>query len=596
MKPLRQRVVQDEEPEHHEPSVEELFNINAQCLAHLAQNKQTQRDIDSALSLGADLPTVLSADEQQELAAQTLLLLWELSKPYGLRLRNPANAGKHAHRLFEQRLRHRCSARICPMFHIPPGWQFPLLGTSDQVLHSSGIFYICRTTGSVHVCRPGQSCDAMVLDPLHRDDGYTCDISNMFKQGIVDQTPEQRRDTLVSYARIEKLSIAQRFAESRGQYDADAGDAYFEDEGEEPAESKQAGKGERQAPSGLDDDDEIGSASFDQEEPAVEDDEYVQPVEDEDASAGAELEDGTVANGKRKKPPNNTSSPAASPAKKVKTSFRTTVLLPEEPEARIAYLLRNLDKRAVEADRLVDLLTNYDTHLSIWLWQLDAHSNAAHNMLQRYERRAKHTALTAVERNLRWTSYVLQYLPARPPYFDPLPTAPYVEVVIKAWQCAVRSPYICLSTDAHLMPNFTKVCVAVLYQMHSEGYVHDCSLGAVEFPDADLPEEFRFLREYEVRILVKATRLGSRLVSGQLIDSVRLAVPRAPRVSRKQIAQGWRLLKECFASAVFQYRSELRAALAAQSMPPDAAYTAYLRACDGLRCRATVAAPAAVSI
>jgi hypothetical protein len=585
----------------------EAYNVNADVLKQVSDNKSQLRLVDDAL---VTVDTGLSVDETAELSALKALLLLELSWEYGLRLQNPLSALLHEARLFQQKSHHFCSAALCSLFNIPKGTEFPLLNTTLH-LESSGVFYICRITGAVHVCRPGQSCNAMVLDPQHRDDGYTCDISCMFKSGIIDQMPPQRRDTQISYARLEKMTKAQNFKENVGLYEADGGeDEFFEDGGVSDEEGGEDKTKKKKPEAEQEDDSEVLAEGMDVENEVDEEEEAQDEVIEEvvpakDGTGKTKKKDSTVlteeqailpeipvlikemepvVNGKR-----HTVDGVEPPSKRPKngnTTFRLGYTIPEDPDERVAYFLKNLDKRAEEADRMIDVLTNYDTHLNIWLLQLHTHSEAAHGHIQRYERRNKYSAMSAVESNLRWTSYVLHHLPPRPDHFEPLPTVTYIEVVMKAWQTAVESPYIKYGDNKHFIPNFAKVCIAVLYQMASGGYIHDCSLTEDEFPS--LPEQFEALRNFEITILLNAKKLHSCLVTNQLIDNVKAAVLRAPRVSKKQIAVGWRLLKECFSSAVHVYRSTLKTSLEQPDCNLETVYTTYIKSCVALRCRATV--------
>jgi hypothetical protein len=258
------------------------------------------------------------------------------------------------------------------------------------------------------------------------------------------------------------------------------------------------------------------------------------------------------------------------PAKRVK---RTLFSLPEDPQERVEYFLQNLDKQEQRCHDLVHLLTSYATHLKLWLEQMELHSVDAHAMIMRWQRRAKNDLLSSTAYYMRWASYVSFHLPVQPKFYQDIETRRYVEVISAAWKLVVSSPLITAKLDRRLIPNFTKIALAVLYAMRSGGYLLDCSM-----------PEFVQLRDFAVMLLPKGEHLAQRLLDVQLLEKVSKQVKNIP-LRKTQVPTGTRLLKESCTSWVELYQRQLRESLAS-GVGEAVALRLYQRKCLQLRCRA----------
>ena len=575
----------------------ELDNINSSQLNQHLADKRLGELVKAAPSQDSG-----KSRESAEIHALLTGMLLELADPYGLRLSSPLAVHSHASRLLEKLENHHCSAEICSIFSRPAGVNLAAWN-GGQPLRSSGTVYICRRTGAVHICAPGVSCQAQQLDQRWREQGYFCAITGMFKGEILDEFPAQRRDVPISTARLSRMNEGQYAAETKGIYHADEGDApmddMFEDNDGDDNAGGGGGGGKKQAKYDQGDDDDHSDAGggggggghdFDEVEDDEEAAQYAASVlehenpDEIETSAGEMPEAG--AGQKRRLPA--TPVGAIFPAPKRKYTGRLAFAIPENPDERTAYFLQNMPKREEQCERIVYTLTSYSTHLSLWLAALQRHSAAAHDLLQRYQRRTKHSTLSAAESYLRWASHVLHHLPPRPSYFPDLEPRRYIEVIVRAWELVASSPYVRFGDCKRFIPNFAKTAVAVLYQMQSGGYAHNCSLTPAEFPQAELADNIQELGLYsfDVMLLPKGDQLAAQLLDPQLMDEVHNVVPKAPRLRKKQIFSGWRLLKECFASWVEHYKSQLADELSQPDCSHAAAFERYAQRCFSLRCRA----------
>jgi len=436
-----------------------------------------------------------------EVAVVELHMLLELARKSGRILRNPLSVLALREKLLQPVERHSCSADICDIFSVPPNVLLPDYKTETTIL-STGAVFICRRTGQVHICSPRVRCTAAKLDPAHRNDGYCCAISGMFRHAILDMTPVQEKDTPVSTTRIDKMRKKQNDREMGESYEpeegyADVADDFFEEENYLPEEG------------------EILAAE-EEEQPA-----------------------------KRQK---------------------RTPLDEASPEERIEYFLQSYDKNWSQCRDLVYFLTSYTTHLQLWLQQLEQHSAEAHDIILRWQRRAKNKLLSASDYYNRWIAYVVHRVGPQPQFYEQFDTLRYVEVVCSAWRLVITSPHVAQNKAT---PNFSKIALSVLYKMSTGGYVQDCSL-----------PRSRFRRDLTLNIVLlpNGSQLAARLLNIDYLETLDGQV-KGLQLRKKHISTGLRLLRESVVSWLEQYQTELLAA-----GETDSALQNYRNQCDRLHC------------
>lgn len=565
-----------------------LDNVNAHILQSLKLQRELEKQQDIFYTTLEDQYQTSQKKLTDEVDATFDIMLYKNAMQYGLRLLNPRLAHRYIQRLLERRQDHHCSYDICDIFHIPAGLRFPWYKTNSNLI-SSGIVFICRLTGSVHMC--DSNCTTRYMDPENQSGGYVCEISHMVKGQYIDDLP-QGKNVKISRQRIDHIETvhqqsisATNYAPQLGESDDENCDDYGEMEPEVQTKQKKK-KDTKKNPGDPDKPDEVDDDEEERE--PVDDEELILDIDIPDPLADLEsvlhqpplVPIGSVEiSRKRKIDPVEIVEPA--PKKVSRPAFE----LPTNPEERTAHFLKNLDKREQELGQLLQILLSYESKTELWKSQLAIQSKSAHEILISYQRRAKNVFLTEIDVYMRWLSYIALHVPHVPEFIAPLDTHRYVGVIMKAWQIAARSPYARNSANTRFIPNFINISLAVLYTMASGGYTQDCSLSKEDVPEIPIELEELDLRSLHLNILPNAPILAKHLIHvGDLVAMKDLLVKNV-KISAKQKAMGWRSLKDCISSTVENYRQTLFQELRLPDTNKTELIRAYIQRCCGLICR-----------
>lgn len=235
------------------------------------------------------------------------------------------------------------------------------------------------------------------------------------------------------------------------------------------------------------------------------------------------------------------------------------------PEERIEYFMQSFEKNRMQCRDLVYFLTSYATHLQLWLQQLEQYSEEAHDIILRWQRRAKNKLLSACDYYNRWAGYVLHKVGPQPKFYEHFDTIRYVEVVCSAWRLVITSPHV---AQDKATPNFSKIALAVLYTMSTGGYVLDCSL----------PSRFKHTLTLNIILLPNGAQLAQRLLKVHHLESLDGQI-KGLQLRKKHVSTGMRLLRESIVSWLDKYQAELLAAGESES-----ALQTYQRQCNALHC------------
>jgi hypothetical protein len=570
-------------------------NVNAHLLQHLKQQRELEKQQDIFYTTLEDQYHAAQKKLKEEIVAAFDIMLYENAVRYGLRLYDPLSAHNHVQRLITRRQEHQCSYEICDIFHIPAGLRFPCF-RNNSTLISSGIVFVCRLTGSIHIC--DSSCTTRYMNPENQSAGYVCEISHMVKGQYIDDLP-QGKNVKISRQLIDKIESNHLVSISATNYAPHLGDSDEEDYNDygemEPEVQKTPKKKVKKT-----------TEKGEPVEAEEEEDEF-EPVDDEEIVLEAEPDPLEIPELNELDPDQLLIAPPLKPGGSGELSRKRKVMpiesaeddivpapkkvsrpafeLPTNPDERTAHFLKNLDKREQELGQLLGILLNYESKTELWKSQLAVQSKSAHEILISYQRRAKNVFLTEIDVYMRWLSYIASHVPDLPVFLTPLDPQRYIKIVMKAWTIAAKSPYARDSSNTRFIPNFLNISLAVLYTMSSGGYTQDCALSERELPV--IPAE---LVEYELRtlqfnLLPNAPLLETHLVPvGDLVAMKQILVKNM-KISAKQKAKGWRSLKECISSTVEGYRKELFQALSKPDANKVEIIKTYIQNCGSLMCR-----------
>ena len=562
-------------------------NINAAALQALKLQRELEKQQDLFYSTLEDGYENSQKKINDEIDAAFDVMLYENARRYGLRLLNPLAAHRHIQRLLTRRQGHHCSYEICDIFHIPAGMRFPWY-RSNSTLISSGIVFICRLTGSVHMC--DSTCSTRYMDPENQSAGYVCDISHMVKGQYIDDLP-QGKNVKISRQRIDQIETSHLQAISATNYTPQMGDSDEEDyddygdmEPEVQTKAKKPVADPEKAAEAEEEEDEIlpveDEEDFELPDPPAEPQPVVIEIEIPPSHQTLIRPSGSLDMSLKRK-----LDPVEAVERPPKKQSRPAFELPTNPEERTAHFLKNLDKREQELNQLLQILLSYESKTELWKSQLATQSKSAHEILISYQRRAKNVFLTEIDVYVRWLSYIALHVPKLPEFIPPIDPQRYIGVIMKAWQLAAKSPYARDSQNNRFIPNFVNISLAVLYTMASGGYSQDCSLSVKDL--ADIPEEFKELdlRTLQFKILPDAPILHNHLIAVDDLVAMKELLVKNVKISVKQKAKGWRSLKECISSTVESYRQILLQDLKQGTVDKSELIRAYIQRCWGLMCR-----------
>lgn len=221
------------------------YNVNRETLQQEKIDKRAEQDIQALIRLNSEQQGQQRYDAAIDWEIQRLraLLLWISAQEFGLRLHDPLSALKHEDLLFQPRVNHQCTSIQCMLFSVPKGQLFPNLyrrldsdepatsstirlgGLQFGVATSSGLIFICRHTGQVHVCDGG--CKTSTVDLQDESRGHFCAISGQLKAQIMSDLPVGR-NIRMSKARVDKLNSGHKAMMLLSVYNGDSG---YADEG-----------------------------------------------------------------------------------------------------------------------------------------------------------------------------------------------------------------------------------------------------------------------------------------------------------------------------------------------------------------------------
>lgn len=223
------------------------YNANRETLQQEKIDRQTEQDIQALIRLNSEQQGQQRYEAAIEWETQRLraLLLWLSAQEFGLRLYDPLSAQKHADLLFQPRANHQCTSTQCMLFSVPKGQLFPNLyrrlepgepvastsstlqlgGLRFGTITSSGLIFICRHTGQVHVC--DGDCKTSTVDLEDESRGHFCAISGQLKAQIMSDLPVGR-NIRISRARVDKLNSGHKAMMLLSVYTGDLG---YADEG-----------------------------------------------------------------------------------------------------------------------------------------------------------------------------------------------------------------------------------------------------------------------------------------------------------------------------------------------------------------------------
>ena len=283
-----------------------------------------------------------------------------------------------------------------------------------------------------------------------------------------------------------------------------------------------------------------------------------------------------------------------------------------DPEERTNFLMKNLTKRHTQAVALVTTLTSYYTHLALWTDDLQISAHRASEALKRHRLRTRTDVLSGHEAFVMWyrmTTAKLNLWPAPPE--KPIVVETYVEVILRVWEMVANSPHIRLSQNK-VQPNFSRISLGVLYTMSTGGYRHNCTVDIQQHRflgllDSEEFKNFKFMLE-TVELLPPAGALKVHLVSLNSLPRIKnldLQGSTLREMKTTFAAKGWRLVKNCFTTAIHECQKRLIERLDELEknllgLPPsrdmiNAELDKYLKDCYQLRCAVKRKAPVALS-
>lgn len=618
------------------PSV--YYNANAEELAQERLVRQHEIDTQALLQEHTDAHTDERYEQQLESEArsQLALMLWQKSRDFGFRFGSPLSAMKnHIDVLLDQDLEHECSGQVCRFFHIPKGTLFPDLNTaashraakSKQVelagfffetLESTGLVYICWSTGEVHIC--DRMCTALTVDILDETSGYFCAISGVHRSAILDDMPTGRNVTISRHrielinkghkTMLEKIDSHVRLLDiraynprSRDQGHADEAD---EDDGgefeyaavpayvaaEERVLDEREQKAEETAAELVAETEELSSkkatieAVLDENAPTDDDaDEEPDKAAEEEEAADSDDEDTPedMMFGRKKKvlnpqqlaekrgllmPRGSGDVELAGAAPKSSNAFE----LPNDPDARTAHFLKNLEQRQFDLTKLVESLLEFRSRHMVWEIQLSQESARAQSQLQSYRHKHKYRQMTLSEQHIFLAAHVATYTPPMPDPEEPASLQPYCMLIMRVWEMMARSPYVRDYNKQRLIPNLASTALGVLYNMTQGPVIEDCSLSVRDLPHIPPGLEDLGVRNLKVEVVPHGENLGRYLLPLEQLVFLDL--------KKKKKTQGLRCFKDCLTSTVDLYRRELADGLRTD---PRAAVIRYANACDKLK-------------
>lgn len=99
--------------------------------------------------------------------------------------------------LFDSKEGHFCQAPDCQFMHLEKGTTFKINVYSRDFFKATGLVYVCKTTGKVHICG-SEKCDQLLV--TGKSEGYTCKISGVYFGQVYRAASfgDSRKDTLSS--------------------------------------------------------------------------------------------------------------------------------------------------------------------------------------------------------------------------------------------------------------------------------------------------------------------------------------------------------------------------------------------------------------
>jgi hypothetical protein len=607
------------------------YNANAEELVREKMARQHEIDTQNLLQEHANAQADSRYQENLETESkqQLALMLWQKARQFGLRLMSPLSASRnHTDVLLDEDPEHQCSSEFCRFFHLKKGTLFPDLSTAMvtqprtlrkpsteklmelcgmyfEPLVSSGLIYVCWSTGAVHIC--DQDCSARSVDITDETSGYFCVISGAYKSPILDDMPTGR-NIQISRRRIESINkghlevlVSRAYRPQHGHQghndDADEDDEqpdleYTAVPAEVASEERLRDKKEEEAeertkPAETNNEtEELASSKVKldailvEEENEEEEEEQEHP-EDEEIEDGSEDEEKDMMFGKKKKdeiPQDTTDSSGGPPIPKgsaelelgkVKTS--NAFELPSDPDARTAHFLKNMEQRQLELTKLVESLLEFQSRLHVWEIQLRQEAERAQSQLQSFRHKHKYRQMTLSEQHIFLTAHVATYTPPMPEPDEPASLKPYCNLITRVWEMMAHSPYVRDYNKQRLIPNLASTALGILYNMTQGPVIEDCSLSVRELPRIPPGLESLDVRNLKIEVIPHGANLGRFLLPLEQLSYLDL--------KKKKKTQGLRCFKDCLTSTVDLYRRELIEGLKSN---PREAVIRYVNACDKL--------------
>lgn len=564
-----------------------------------------------------------------ETSRQLALMLWQKSRQFGFRLLNPLSALKnHSDLLLQTTANHKCSNEFCKFFNLRSGTYFPdvytgavmredlppsslekhmyLEGLYFEKLVSSGLIYICWSTGAVHVC--DSDCTARSVDIQDVCSGTFCAISGIFKGPILDDMPTGRGVKISRY-RIDAINAGQtKKLEQLTYHGTEVGeDDDYDDEQmdleytavpshvqqEEEILDRKAEREEENA--AVTEAEELAKASKASLANAAEPEaEAVDEEEEDELEVPEDVELEAEDDGEDKPEDLMGDSATTAPGLKIpKGSVEMHLTgavvaaaggggggggrltggfeLPSDPDARTAHFLKNPEKRQFELVRLVESLIEFESQYWVWDTQLNQEAARAQTQLQSYRNKNKYHQMTLTEQYVFLAAHVATYTPAMPVPMDLLPSQPYCTLILKVWDMMCHSPYVREYNKQRLIPNLSSTALGVLYNMAQGPVIEDCSLSVQELPQIPAGLGSLNVRDMKIIVIPHGVTLGRYLLPLEQLTYLGL--------KQKKKTQGFRCFKDCLTSTVDMYRKELAEGL---KTDPRAAVIRYANACDKL--------------
>lgn len=613
------------------------FNANTVNLDREKAAQQHDSQIEGLLLETANLNTKGRAQEHLEREAdrQLALMLWQRGREFGFRLFDPLAALRnHSDLLLESKTDHQCSSETCHFFNLRRGVLFPdlytrsilsvlgrekrpsrmveLEGLHFETMESSGLIYICKLTGAVHICNG--ECDAISVDITDECRGRFCVISGIFKGNLYDEMPSGR-NVSISRQRIDSINAGHKrmmevmaYRSYARAFDADRMDGDEEDDN--PGEVEYANVPIEVVHEEKQIDEREKRAAEEENAPAAETDEVVETKqstlinqdlvnEEEDGSREVNEEDKEFVeesssdeenDGKKKKrkkrgPYNLDDLMVGAPAvtataemprgsgEVVPKTIGNAFEMPSDPDARTEHFLKNPEQRQIDLMKLLGSLLDYQSHSEVWDIQLQQEGKRAQDQLLSYRRKHKYHQMTVSAQYVFLAAHVATYTAPMPVPRTPLLLPPYAALINKAWDMIVHSPYVRDYNKPRLIPNMTSTTLGLLYRMAQGPVIWDCSLSTLDLPVIPAGLEQLNLRNFKIEVIPHGGRLGVYLLPLEQLIYLNL--------KKKKKTQGFRCFNDCMVSTVDRLRQELFAGL---KVDPYQAVLRYTSACVKLKC------------